>query len=303
MKGILAAIAFAFVATAVGLSSCVSIDEGIFFQPQAARRAASTAEMNFPDQRMLTERTARGPLQGRLPAIVTHEFVDLGGERLATSRVVPANARAGEPLIVHCGGNATDRINAGVFYSEAILRWGEALLFDYPGYGDSSGRPSIATFNATLPALGSWIDARAKGRPLVLWGQSIGGLICSRLASHSREVDAVILETTGVSPVKMVQEKARSIPFLNVRVHGGFEDYDIARLLKGFTGPVLVVGAGRDEVLPPVLARNLSKALTVEGLDVTYLEVAGADHMTASRTPDFDSAAQAFFSRVKDSRH
>lgn len=287
------------------LQSCVSVSEDMFFAPPTdSTRAATLEAMRFDRQEQITGLFDRlGRRDTRLPMTIKHQFADLGGEHIAVSQVVKATAKAEEPLIVHCGGNARDRFNSGMIYSAKVAPWGEALLFDYPGYGDSTGKPTVAAFGAVLADLGPWLDARAKGRPLVVWGHSIGGLICAKIVSLSREVDAIILETSGLSPVAMARNKAAIVPFLNVSVKGGFEAYDIGELLKGFDGPVMVVGAGKDQTLPVVLSRDLAKMLKEGGRDTTYVEIAEAGHTNADQFDAFTVAAKAFFSRVADTRH
>lgn len=268
----------------------VSIGEDLFFRPPATVPAATADKLRFDRQ-------------DQLAATVAHEFLQLGGERIAVSRVTPASATATTPLIVHCGGNATDRFTNGVYYSKKILPWGEPIFFDYPGYGDSSGKTTLKALNAVLAEFGPWIDAQAKGRPLVLWGHSIGGLICSKLATHSREADAIILETTGPSPTAIATDRVRWIPFYSVKVRGGFEAYDIPALLKTFPGPILVAGAGKDRTLPVYLSQTLAEALKKEGRDITYVEVPEGVHNGAAQTPEFVSAATPFFASVADTRH
>ena len=129
----------------------------------------------------------------------------------------------------------------------------------------------------------------------MFWGHSIGGLICARLASVGREADAVLLETTALSSTTMAKSRVSWIPFIKVQVQGGFETYDVARLLRGFEGPVLVVGAGADRTLPTDLSRSLSRTLADEGIDVTYREYADAGHMDAA-------CSWAFARQVSDRR-
>ena len=136
----------------------------------------------------------------------------------------------------------------------------------------------------------------------MFWGHSIGGLICARLAGESREADAVILEATGESPTRMAREQAKIFPLVKVKVKGGFEAYDITSMLAEFRGPVLVVGAEKDKTLPVGLSRSLASDLGSGGLDVRYVEIPGASHMTAGETLEFGDAAKPFFASVSD-RH
>ena len=150
------------------LAACmIPLDERVFFYPPAVeQKATDPADMQlwhqdwitgpFADENYLAGRAPH--LEGRLPATVTHDLRSFGGERIAITRVKSKNGAADEPLIVHCGGNATDRFGMGGYYSDKVLPWGEALIFDYPGYGDSTGSPSVATFNKVLGEMAPWLD-------------------------------------------------------------------------------------------------------------------------------------------------
>jgi pimeloyl-ACP methyl ester carboxylesterase len=180
-----------------------------------------------------------------------------------------------------------------------VLPWGEVLMFDYPGYGDSTGTPTTESFSALRQDMGSYIDGLARGRPLVLWGHSIGGLICSGLAEVSREADAVILETTGPSFAVIAETlKPWFAPFVKTAVKDSLRTYEVSELLKDFKGPIFVVGAGKDERLPVKLARSLAAALKGRGLRVAYHEYPGANHFNAALNSTFAGDAVAFFKTV-----
>jgi len=295
---------------ALALSACAyGVGERYFFVPQpAAEIVADPAAMTLVDEQKITgpvDLANRPPiLAGRLPATLTKEIAHFGveGRQTALAYARAANAQPGEPLIVMCGGNASDMIKRGVYYVDKVLPWGELLMWDYPGYGHSNGSPWATSFDDVIGEMAPWIDEQAKDRPLVFWGHSIGGLICSRLASKSREVDAIILETTALSPTRMAKDKTWAIPLLDVKVEGDWNSFDIPQMLKGFSGPVLVTGAGKDETLPVPLAREVGKALKEEGLDVTYVEYAQSGHLNSTLNSDFARDAKVFFARVANTR-
>lgn len=274
-----------------------------------AQKATDPSQMRFNDQEKITGPFAddkylegRSPiLAGRLPAKITHEFVMLGGERIAISRVKAANGADNEPLIVYCPGNASDRLRVALYYTDKVLPWGEVLMFDYPGYGDSTGEPLATSFTAMRKDMGPWLDGLAHGRPLIFWGHSIGGLICPGIVAESREADAVILETTGPSFATIAEDqKPWFAPFIRTHVIDDLKPYDTPELLKDFRGRILVLGAGKDTTLPPRLARSLADALKARGLNVEYREYAAANHHSAALNAQFATDAKAFFAAVTD---
>lgn len=298
------------------LAGCISwsVDESWFFKPVSrSQKATTVADLKLDAEERLTR---RGPFSvdfgrifpnfpDRIPARISHDFIDLGGERIAITRVAGFNGADDEPLIVHCGGETGDRRSHGTVYAGKILPWGEALLMDYPGYGDSGGQPTISAMLQFQTSVAAYIDSLANSRTLILWGHSLGGPVCASIASQSRQVDAVILETTApnFSEVMDARKPWFTPPTLQLELTEGLKSYDVATALAEFSGPIMVLGAGRDEVFPVALARSVAARLQQQGLAVTYLEYAAADHMNAALNGYFVRDAAGFFANLTNSRH
>ena len=295
------------------LGGCAyNIGEQYFFVPKpAAHVVTDPALMKIVNEELVTSPAAPGdtnftPIaQPRLPATLIKELHPFGkeGRQVAVIHARPADPKPGEPLIVYCGGNASDMINRGVYYVNKLLPWGEVLLCDYPGFGHTNGSPWASSFDDIFIDMVPWIDEQAKDRPLVLWGHSIGGLICSRIAQESREVDAIILETTALSPQRLAKDRTWAIPIVDVQVQGDWRAFDIPEMLSGFSGPVMVIGAEKDTTLQVSLAREVGTALKEKGLAVTYVEYAGKGHLDAALHSGFAKDATAFFGKVADTRN
>lgn len=298
------------------LGGCLSwsVDESWFFQPyKRAEKATTASELKLDAEERLTR---PGPFSrdfgrvfpnfpDRIPARIEHDFISLGGERIAITRIAGANATSDEPLIVYCGGQSGDRRSNGTVYAGKLLPWGEALLIDYPGYGDSSGEPTVAAMLAFQGSLPAYIDALAVDRPLILWGHSLGGPICAAVASKSTQVDAVILETTAPSfaDIMDVRKPWFTPPTVQLELVEGLKTYDVPAALAGFSGPIMVLGADKDQVFPVELERSVADKLKKRGLAVTYLEYEAADHLNSALNGFFVRDAAGFFANLTNSRH
>lgn len=304
----LLALATATVATA---SCAFGVNERYFFRPMPAVNLVSDpALMRITGEDQITgvdnnaSTDGRSPLlTSRLPLTLTKDIRKFGGVRIALAHAKAANAKDGEPLIVHCGGAGADMINRGVYYVNKIVPWGELLMWDYPGFGHSLGSPTADSFDRVFAEMAPWIDAQAKGRPLVMWGHSIGGLVCARLAVQSREVDAIILETTALSTTRLAKDKTWALPVIDAQVQGEWKTFDLTQMLDGFNGPILVIGAGKDNTLPTPLAREVAKTLKESGLNVTYVEYPEMGHLNATVNSGFAKDGASFFAGVADARH
>jgi pimeloyl-ACP methyl ester carboxylesterase len=289
------------------------VDESYFFQPQPiVQKATKPDQMRINDQEKITGPFAgdgflqgRSPLlAGHLPARIKHDFIALGGERIAISRVTSAKSDGTEPLVLYCGGNAGDRIHSGVSFTDKVLPWGEVLMFDYPGYGDSPGEPTMKHMTPVQKEMPAYIDGLAKGRPLVFWGHSLGGLICPQIARLSREVDAIVIETSAPSSLSLANtRKPGIVSFIPLDLVDGLDDYDTPAALANFEGPIMVLGAGKDAVIPVQQARNLAEKLKAGGRKVDYREYAQASHGNSAMNSQFAKDGMTFFESLTDLRH
>jgi dienelactone hydrolase len=306
---------YAAAAAPLAHGGCItySVDEGWFFTPEpVATKAETEGELKLDREERLT---AKGEFSEsiakvfpnfpeRVPARITHFFTPLGGERIAMTRVAGANGSEDEPLIAYCGGQSGSRRNIGDYWATKLLPWGEALLIDMPGYGDSTGKPDIASLLAFQRDLPDYLDSLAAKRPLVFWGHSLGGPVCAALAGASRQVDAVILETTAPNLEEMMQAKKPwfTPPGVQLELGKGLETYDIPVALKSFKGPIMVLAAGRDQTFPVKLEREVADKLKSQGHTVLYLEYTSADHMNSAMNGRFVSDAAPFFADIRDIR-
>lgn len=279
-------------ALAVCLAACsIRIDDAAVFRPQPNLTPAVNVD-----------ELSRWPIADLRAVVadveVQHGFAGAGEDRLAyTLLSKPGENRS---LIVYCGGNSGDRFNSGVFFALKTLPYGDVLLFDYPGYGDSPGKPSASALAARAPALQAIAVEHSADRQLVFWGHSLGGFICSRMARDTPSADGVILEATARNALEVGQAWRPwfAAPFVRLSVDDGLSRFDVADTLAEFRGPILILGAKRDNTLPVRLSRSLTESLRTRGARVTYVEFPRAEHLDISRQPEFPAAASSFFASV-----
>jgi uncharacterized protein len=132
-----------------------------------------------------------------------------------------------------------------------------AFIFDYRGFGQSTGRPSEE---------GTHRDARAAWRhvteergveagEVVLFGRSLGGAVAARLATEMHPL-ALILESTFTSVPDLGAELYWWLPVrLLARIR-----YPTAELLGEVRAPVLVIHSPDDDIIPYRHGRALYEA-------------------------------------------
>jgi pimeloyl-ACP methyl ester carboxylesterase len=171
--------------------------------------------------------------------ITTADRVDLHGWYVA--------GPSGAPAVILCHGNAGN-IAHRLDWLEMFCGMGFAmLLFDYRGFGQSSGTPTEQ---------GTYLDAQAawdfltntKGlspRSIVIVGESLGGPIAAHLAKDVAP-GALILVSTFTSAPSL----ARALYwYLPVRLLARFH-YPTAEYVACVHAPTLVIHSRDDETIP-----------------------------------------------------
>ncbi|MEL7480372.1 MAG: alpha/beta fold hydrolase [Pseudomonadota bacterium] len=203
-------------------------------------------------------------------------------------------------LIVTCMGNTTDRQSDGVRYLGAVLPFGDAVIFDYPGYGDSAGPPTLKNFELALSAVADRVKTEPYDRVMV-WGHSMGGFFCSRLFKHlGDELEGVVLEATfsDTSAISRFGLPWYLKPFIRVKLDERLLRYDSVAALDGFDGPITVLAGEADRELPIAATRDLASKLEARGHDVLSLEFSKAGHYDIAEQPDYVERTGAAINRA-----
>jgi len=176
------------------------------------------------------------------------------GERLH-AWWIPREGARGAAIVFHGNaGNISHRID----YAAMFHRLGYAtLLFDYRGYGRSTGGPTEeGTYRDTEAAWRHVTGQRgfAPGQ-VVLLGESLGGGPATWLAVRERP-RAVVLSSAFTSVPDL---GAEIYPFLPVRLLARIR-YPVGENLAAVTAPVLVAHSPGDEIVPYAHGQRLFAA-------------------------------------------
>ena len=176
---------------------------------------------------------------------------------------VPAPAKGvdkGTVLFFH--GNAGN-ISHRMEYLLMFHRLGyDTFIFDYRGYGQSSGSPSESGTSLDAEAAWRYLTATKGISParMVLFGESLGGAVAARLAAHVTASGAMPAALVLASTFTSVPDVAAKIyPFLPVRLLSRF-DYNTLGYLRSVTSPVFIAHSPQDEIIPFEHGRTLYQA-------------------------------------------
>jgi pimeloyl-ACP methyl ester carboxylesterase len=124
------------------------------------------------------------------------------------------------------------------------------------------------------------LAAREFGTPLYVWGESLGCGVASAVAADpALEVRGAVMLTPWDRLPDVAQRKFWYLPARRLTR----DKYDNVRSLESFDGPVAVVMAGRDQVIPNVHTLRLYESLPGEK-KLWVFENAG--HNTWPTAPD-----------------
>lgn len=166
----------------------------------------------------------------------------------------PTRSGRGTLVVIHGNaGSALDR----TYYSQLFLALGfRVVLLEYPGYGAREGKRDetglIADAAHSLRLLRS-----EYGQPIYVLGESLGAAVAAgSSATPGVLIDGLILCTPWDDLLALA------------KIHYGFlpvrtllrDYYDSVNYLKSFHGPLVVIVAERDEIVPRKSSQRLYEA-------------------------------------------
>jgi uncharacterized protein len=249
-------------------------------------RSLLNAMVYFPS-REIVETPDQAGLEYRELVLSTYD-----GERLH-GWWIDSRARTLGPLLL-CHGNAG---NGGdrVLHAALLTTVGfDVLLFDYRGYGRSSGRPSEdGTYRDAAAALSCRLEqAGVDPRRVFYLGESLGGAVALDLALDHPPAGLVLLSAfTGIRELGPVH-----YPFVPT---GLIPDaYPTMRRIHALRAPLLVLHGERDEIVPLSHARALFEAAPTPR-DIHVFPGLGHNDLAARGGPEFAEVIAAWASELQ----
>jgi hypothetical protein len=193
------------------------------------------------------------------------------GHRLHGSRIAPAAAAPGAPLILGFGGNAWNADGAAITLHQLYPN-AEIVVFHYRGYAPSTGVPGAKALNEDALLIHDAMARRFPGRPMVAAGFSIGSGVAAYLAAHRPLAGAIL-----VTPFDdLARVAADHYPWLPVRLLFRHR-MDSAAHLKDSDVPVAIVAGGRDTLILPRRTEALRRSVRPLVYDRTLPEAGHND--------------------------
>ncbi len=184
----------------------------------------------------------------RLPAVTPQEALTLLDE--------------GRPLVIVFSGNGGHRAMRGTLMDVLRTLGADVLMFDYRGYGDNPGDPAEAHFVQDARAIWNFAiaDLKIPAKRIVLYGESLGGGVATRLASDlcsaGIEPRGLIVQSSFNSIVDVGRFHFPILPVSTLSV----DRFESERHITRVTCPYLHLHGEQDEVIPLPLGKKLFQA-------------------------------------------
>ncbi|MES2758281.1 MAG: alpha/beta fold hydrolase [Pseudomonadota bacterium] len=235
-------------------------------------------ERNFirPDKQV-SAADARLDVRALLPAarVSDEEIATPDG---AVLRGIIAQPPGAAVTVLYFGGNAfhLDRHGAGLLPLLASCGAGIAV-FDYRGYGRSSGAPTVATMAADAVRAFDHVSARHPGR-VIVHGQSLGSFMAAHVVRQRPQAAGLVLEATSSNVQDWAQANVPwyARPFLQIEIDESLRAADNVAAVAGYRGAALVLAGERDRITPPALGQKVFAALP--GTAKQWFVADGAGH-------------------------
>ncbi len=127
----------------------------------------------------------------------------------------------------------------------------DVYILEYPGYGARGGAPSLTSFVA---AADEAFDTLPRNRPRYIVSESLGAGVAAHIAkTHPSEAAGLLLFAPYNNLASVAQYRMPFLPAYLILL----DRYNPAEWLKDYGGPIKIVLAEQDEVIPMKFGRRL----------------------------------------------
>lgn len=165
--------------------------------------------------------------------------------------------------VLNFGGNEEYLALSGATFHALASQGLDVFWVEYRGYGQSEGKPAIATFTedarAAFDALAS--QAGVDRKRILVRGMSLGSFAAVDVAA-SRPVAGLVLDSAGsnVDEFLSLQVPWYAKPFFHPRIAPALRALDNAKRITQVHVPTIILVGELDRQTPPLMAEGLLKA-------------------------------------------
>lgn len=145
------------------------------------------------------------------------EYGNIHGWHFAAAPDKGAKKNSAKGTIVHFHGNG-ENLTSHYRLMDWVMKEGwDYFIYDYPGYGLSTGEPTPENLRASAARVLEWVEQSDVPKPIVVYGHSLGGAIAQQAIHDTRgkiQICDVILDSTFSSYRSIARRKMKTRWFL-----------------------------------------------------------------------------------------
>jgi pimeloyl-ACP methyl ester carboxylesterase len=240
---------------------------------------------------------------GLAPGFVIEESSIARNDRIVA--ITYAHRPGNDAVILFCGGDSFRRSREGGSVLRALAQGADVVLFDYPGYGSSTGQAEPAILLDNARAAAGYVATRAPAavQVRVLYGFSLGGVIAAQLAGE-QPFDGLVLESTSPDVGSWARSQIPwfAKPFVRIELEPALARIDNVAALKSFAGRILILAGGDDRRAPPALSRFFAQQLATQRRNVQLQIFPRAAHGEIYLDPAYEDVLGRFLASLRSAR-
>ena len=221
-----------------------------------------------------------------IAALAQNKNLRIWPDTIDTYRGFVSEGKSGQSrgTIIVFHGNAGNALNR-LYYPAALNRLDfRVLLAEYPAYGARPGKTGEPEFTADAVET-IRLASEEFGAPIYLLGESLGcGVVCAAVAQTKVPIEGVALITPWDTLPNLAQNQYWFLPARWLVK----DRYDNVANLANYQGPVAVILAGQDAIIPNRLTRSLYEALPGPKRLWTFAEAGHNSWPSGSNEPWWD---------------
>ncbi|MBN1849659.1 MAG: alpha/beta hydrolase [Deltaproteobacteria bacterium] len=177
-----------------------------------------------------------------------------------------------DPVILFFHGNAGNISHRLDNIARLVEQDLQVFIFDFRGYGKSTGRPSEKGLYQDGSAAYEYLVEKEGISPerIILFGRSLGASVAIEIATQ-KHARSIILESAFTS----IKDMARTIALFRLFSWAVPENYHNLVKISRIHIPLLIIHGDQDEIVPFQIGRNLFAAANDPK---SFFKLAGAGH-------------------------
>ena len=201
--------------------------------------------------------------------------------------------------VIYFGGTGFLLAISGDIIMSIFEQGMNVFAFDYRGYGESTGKPSVQGLKRDVKAAYDYLSNRQEVNPdkLILHGHSMGTIFAVWLANNN-DAAGVVLESPITDAKDLTQGFVPNLlrPFISFDIDEALLELSNLREIGRLQKPVLIITGSDDKITPMAMAEKLYKKAKISEKKLYIID--GGGHNDLPLRKEYKKELFAFFQKT-----